>query len=694
MVPDRGEAEDPADSEHGPHRALALPATDLDRRLADGRRHQHVEAVPAAVDLRRVGGRGAGRPARERPRVGAAEPAEAARARLEPLGVRDLADFVVDAAEVAGDEVVAREPERGLVAVDLVAERAQELLGLGEAGSGLVADLRRQDRPRGALGDRDPQPSGRRRRSVGERALGRRRPTGVAAAGRHGVEPERGVGDRPGHASRRRELVPVVVRLDRHPAALRLQPHQPAEGSGDPDRAAAVGGRGGAGEPGGDRPRAAAAGAAHRALRIPRVARLPPALGLGERQDRELREGGLRQDHGARGAQALDDLAVDRGGRVVVAARAEPGRGPLDVDVVLDRDRHPVQRRGVTGGAASVGGVRLGERPVGEHLGEDVEARVEAFDPVEIEPDELTRGDLPLADQLRLARGACVRELLAVHGPILLRPSSAAPRERDAEPGERQPAAEALEPHHPPALGVGDPGQLVVGVDDHRDPDRAEHGQVGDRVGVRVGDPEVDVVLVGELAHRLDLALAVHEGAAELAGEQAVLADLVAGPDAAVHVENPSEQLDELVARRRDDEGRAPGVLVGVDLLEHLRVDPRQHADQHLGCHSRDLARRDAVEDLLDLAEQLLGRLVGRAAHPKAHRIDPPTRHLAPADQPGLGRRPRPRQAGGPGDQGPVQIEERRCAASFSNVLPRARLRVHRGRVCRRPSDQKPPRTR
>ena len=254
-------------------------------------------------------------------------------------------------------------------------------------------------------------------------------------------------------------------------------------------------------------------------------------------------------------------------------------------------------------------------------------------------------------------------------------------RRRSAAP-EHQPAPELLEAHHPPASFARDPRQAIVGIDHHRVADSQQHRKIGDRVGVGERDVEVDVVLGSEAAHRLNLALAVHEPTAELAREPTIVPHLVGGADPTVHVEDAGEQLDELVSGGADDERRAAGILVRVDLLEHLWIDPGQQADEHLGRQARKLAGRGALEDELDLAEQLLGRLVARSPEAEPQRIEPPAQHLAAPDQPRLGRRPRPRQPRAARDQRSVEVEEGRGAAPVGPSVYRERARSHspRGR--------------
>ena len=88
------------------------------------------------------------------------------------------------------------------------------------------------------------------------------------------------------------------------------------------------------------------------------------------------------------------------------------------------------------------------------------------------------------------------------------------------------PASVSLRPSfskrmHPPVLLAGDRRQRRVGIDRDRMPDRAQHRQIRGRVGVGEGLGEVDVVPLGEVAHRDHLALAVHERTVELARQAA-----------------------------------------------------------------------------------------------------------------------------------------------------------------------------
>ena len=243
---------------------------------------------------------------------------------------------------------------------------------------GLDADRREP------VGDRDPQPSGR-----GLCGFGERRPAVLDGVGQAG-----GVLDR---ASQRAEDSHAAVRLDvrrgRDPAALGLEAEEPAAGGGDADRAGAVGAERGARHPGGDGGRAAAARAAARTVRVPRVAGDAEGRRLGERGRHQLRHVGLAEDHGAGLSQARDDLGVG-GLWLRIGVAAVRGDLTLDVDVVLDRDGDAVQREALT---AAIGGVGLGERFLGEDDPERVEQRVQPGDPGEEELRELAGGDARLA---------------------------------------------------------------------------------------------------------------------------------------------------------------------------------------------------------------------------------------------------------------------------------------------------------
>jgi hypothetical protein len=82
---------------------------------------------------------------------------------------------------------------------------------------------------------------------------------------------------------------------------------------------------------------------------------------------------------------------------------------------VLDRDRHPEQRPVVAGPPPGVGLLGVGQRALVGHRAERVQLGIVALDPLEVELDELARGDVTPADQVRLPGGPGEGELVAVH---------------------------------------------------------------------------------------------------------------------------------------------------------------------------------------------------------------------------------------------------------------------------------------
>ena len=224
--------------------------------------------------------------------------------------------------------------------------------------------------------------------------------------------------------------------------------------------------------------------------------------------------------------------------------------------------------------------------------------------------------------------------------------------------GDPEAPPEALEAHHRPALAPCDLSQRRIRVDGDRMADGAHHRQVRGRVRVGVGGAKVDPVAGGERLHRLDLALAVDEGAVEAAGEAAVPVDLVAGPDPALHPEHPSQGRDDPVAGGADDEARPPGVGVGVDLGQHLRVDARQDPGQHLGPHAIDLDARHSGDQIARDLHHLGSLLVARPTQPVAEVIEAPAGELAAPDDPPLRGHPGEDHPRRPRHQGLVEVEE------------------------------------
>ncbi len=148
----------------------------------------------------------------------------------------------------------------------------------------------------------------------------------------------RGVAHRPAHAVLDAQAGLGSHRADTGAALARLETDQPAARRRDADAAAAVRSVGERHHPGGDRRGGAAAGAAGRAVEIPRVARRPPRDRLGRRQAAHLGTVGPPGDHQAGGLEAGDERGVGRvdpaprhGGRRcrwTASARRSSCRGP------------------------------------------------------------------------------------------------------------------------------------------------------------------------------------------------------------------------------------------------------------------------------------------------------------------------------------------------------------------------------
>ena len=141
----------------------------------------------------------------------------------------------------------------------------------------------------------------------------------------------------------------------------------------------------------------------------------------------------------------------------------------------------PPQRQLAVSPPRRVGGVRLGERLLGHHDAKGVQLRVETLDPLEVELDQLARGDVAGAHERGLAHDPGEGELGRIHRgrepnrpPVRQRLSdrrgARRVRRRAASqvplppiaaaasvvPAIAEPAAELLEAHHAPALVLGD----------------------------------------------------------------------------------------------------------------------------------------------------------------------------------------------------------------------------------------------
>ena len=193
--------------------------------------------------------------------------------------------------------------------------------------------------------------------------------------------------------------------------------------------------------------------------------------------------------------------------------------------------------------------------------------------------------------------------------------------------------------------------------------DQPQERKVGLRVRVGVGRIEVDALALGQLAHRLRLALAIDERAVDAAGIGPV-DDLGPGADRAVEAQHDGEDLRQLRRRRGADVERAPGVLVVVGDPQHLVVNARQDSREHVGAEAQQVALAHAFERLAHaLAHGVRGR-VCRAAQAEGEVRQRVAQQGAAGHEPGLVRRPRELEGGGPRHEGPVEVEEGGAAAA------------------------------
>ncbi len=182
--------------------------------------------------------------------------------------------------------------------------------------------------PAGRVGDEraDAEPPGIGADLVGERARWRRGGVGVAGHGAgDGVERGRAVAHRAGHDVTCHQPGPrfAVVRTERHAAARRLEPEQPARAGGDADRAATVARVRERHHARRDRGGAPAARPARRTGDVPRVVRGAVRVRFRGREEPELGRVRLADDDASRGAQLGEEVRVVIGG--VAERRAAAG---------------------------------------------------------------------------------------------------------------------------------------------------------------------------------------------------------------------------------------------------------------------------------------------------------------------------------------------------------------------------------
>ena len=149
----------------------------------------------------------------------------------------------------------------------------------------------------------------------------------------------------------------------------------------------------------------------------------------------QLRHLGLADHDRSRRAQPLHHLGVGRGGRDERAGASTRDLA-ADVDLVLDRDRHPEQRPVVSRAHARIRLRRLQQRALLVDRGEGVQLGIEPRDPGERELDELLSRRVAAPDELGLPGHAHERDVVVEHRPILRRCPAAALAD-DAAPRPR-----------------------------------------------------------------------------------------------------------------------------------------------------------------------------------------------------------------------------------------------------------------
>ena len=146
----------------------------------------------------------------------------------------------------------------------------------------------------------------------------------------------------------------------------------------------------------GDRGSRTARRTAGHARRIPRIAHGAVVARFARRAHRELVHVGLAEHHRAGRVEARDDGCVVRRDEVVEHLRTAARTDAARAEDVLVRDRQTGQRRrpfrsrSVASAAAACASARSAR-----HRDEAVVARVEPFDPIEIEARQLDAGELP-----------------------------------------------------------------------------------------------------------------------------------------------------------------------------------------------------------------------------------------------------------------------------------------------------------
>ena len=222
----------------------------------------------------------------------------------------------------------------------------------------------------------------------------------IVGAGDH-VEGQRRVAHGPRDRSGDAEVFPPGKRrMLRDAAPRRLEAVDPAEGRGDPQRAAAVGAERDRTEPARHGRRGAAARSARCHLEVPWVSGDAEQRVVGHGLVAELRRVGLAQEHRARRAQPARGDRVFFRHRVAEEPRAAGRAQAAREDHVLERQRHAVEsadRLALDHGDLGFAGVA--QRDVAGDQAERVQPGIERLDPGQDGFGDFDGGDLLGADR-------------------------------------------------------------------------------------------------------------------------------------------------------------------------------------------------------------------------------------------------------------------------------------------------------
>ena len=172
---------------------------------------------------------------------------------------------------------------------------------------------------------------------------------------------------------------------------------------------------------------------------------------------------------------------------------------------------------------------------------------------------------------------------------------------------EQSAAAAALELQDGPAALAGHFGHLVAGIGWSRIAHQVHQRDVFVAIGVEITVLEVDIVLSGELLHRIRLTRAPNDGLNHLAGEYAVVVDLEPVGHCVGDAEVPGHRFYLNRQSRRTEHHGVSALHVRVHQIAHLRIDPLLNllGEQTL-TDLLKVAERSATQGLGGFTDQLL----------------------------------------------------------------------------------------